>query len=191
MGGELPAGPPVFSPRAGDADHHWLRGQNAADVAGTDAGSRVCSARHLLLCAACSECGRGWGAGGVPTLYFPSQGRNLGERGKIHPCGGDPLCPILLPSPGYPGLWFRPQGAGAAPAEALREEEDPSSKPDPGAPSAPISSCSATVRSSVTRGWILTWGLGGGARGTQADPRAASPCRQPGGCTPQMPAGGT
>lgn len=47
--GELPAGLPVVCPRAGDAHHHRLRGQDAADVAGEDAGGRLRPARHLLL----------------------------------------------------------------------------------------------------------------------------------------------
>lgn len=47
--GERPAGPPLLCPRAGDPDHHRLRGQGAADVAGPDAGGRIRPARHLLL----------------------------------------------------------------------------------------------------------------------------------------------
>lgn len=53
--GELPAGPPVVCPRAGDPHHHRLRGQDAADVAGEDAGGRLRPAGHLLLCSARRE----------------------------------------------------------------------------------------------------------------------------------------
>lgn len=40
-----------------------------------------------------------------------------------------PTTPIPL---GHPWLWLCPEGAGAAPSEALREEEDACSQPHPG-----------------------------------------------------------
>lgn len=38
---------------------------------------------------------------------------------------------MLIPL-GHPRLWLCPEGAGAAPAEALREAEDASGQPHPG-----------------------------------------------------------
>lgn len=193
--GESPAGAPLPCPRAGDPDHHRLRGQSAADVAGPDAGGRIRPARHLLLRPARRE----WGLRGSPL-------RRERRKGAEPPlCGARCVPAPTALSPPVPSC---PQGIlGSGFALKVQEQHRQKHFEKRRTPAANLIQVRPGWRVPGMSPGLLcpqtpgSFGLAaarmdGGARGvfpsrSMPIPGILAPCRLPGASTPRMSAAGT
>lgn len=125
------------------SDHpynHWLRWQDSADMDGTVAISRFCSAGDLLLRPACREPNTSHHHDWLHSCPHSSSKLMLSGAGatlfscmfKTHRA-----CFCFV---GHPRVRFRPQSARAASAKALWKEEKPSCQPHPGSTTAHFNS---------------------------------------------------